>query len=144
MKFELQFGRETADQHYGRGSLSLQSVLTHANHFNPEVDTIPVKTCHHFFGPHEAEANHHFTISVLNQYMNLVKEETAFDVNSLRKLVFCCDGSETQNWSIQVMSHLVRRLRETQEDGYFGNLNTLLFIKKSPGHGKVNFNFNSF
>ena len=137
MKIELQFGRETADQHYGRGALSLQSVLTHANHFYEEVDTIPVKTCHHFFGPHGAEANHDFTISVLDQYIDEVKEESAFNVNRLSKMVLVCDGSEVQNWSIQVMSHLVRRFREAQDDGYFGNLETLLFVKKSPGHGKV-------
>ena len=62
MKFEFQYGRETADQHYGRGSLSLQAVMTHANRIYDEVGAIPVKTCHHFFGPHGAEANHHFTI----------------------------------------------------------------------------------
>ena len=137
MKFEFQYGRETADQHYGRGSLSLQSVMTHANRYYEEVDSIPVKTVHHFFGPHSADANHHFTITVLDQYINLVTEETAFDVTSLEKLVLVCDGSEAQNWSVQVMGNLVRRFREVQDKGFFGNLKTLLFVKKSPGHGKV-------
>ena len=137
MKFEFQFGRETADQHYGRGSLSLQAVMAHANCFYEEVGAIPVKTCHHFFGPHAAEANHHFTITVLDQWMNMVIEETAFNVRSLSKLYLVCDGSEAQNWSIQVMGNLVRRFREAQDRGYFCKLETLLFIKKSPGHGKV-------
>ena len=137
MKFEFQYGRETADQHYGRGSLSLQSVMTHANRYYEEVDSIPVKTVHHFFGPHSADANHHFTITVLDQYINLVIEETAFDVTSLEKLVLVCDGSEAQNWSVQVMGNLVRRFRDVQDKGFFVNLKTLLFVKKSPGHGKV-------
>ena len=137
MNYFLKFGRETADQHYGRGSLSLQSVLTHANHFYEDVGAIPVKTCHHFFGPHAAEANHHFTITVLNQYINMVIEESAFDVNRMEKLVLVCDGSESQNWSVQIMGNLVRRFREVQDNGYFGNLKTLLFVKKCPGHGKV-------
>ena len=64
-------------------------------------------------------------------------EETAFDVTKLEKLVLVCDGSEAQNWSVQVMGNLVRRFREVQDRGFFGNLKSLLFIKKSPGHGKV-------
>ena len=137
MKYELQYGNETADQHYGRGSLSIQSVLTHANHFYEDVGAIPVKTCHHFFGDHGSDANHHFTITTLDQYISLVKDESAFNVRTLDKVVLVCDGSEVQNWSAQVMGHLVRRFREAQDSGVFGNLKTLLFVKKSPGHGKV-------
>ena len=129
--------------YYGRGSLSLQAIMTHANRFYDDVGGIPVKTCHHFFGPHGSEANHHYTITVWDQYINLVKEETTFDVKSLNKLVMVCDGSETQNWSVQVIGNLVRRFREAQDDGYFGNLKTLLLVKKSPGHGKVVTKINS-
>ena len=137
MKIEFQYGHETGDQHYGRGSLSLQSVLTHANHFYEDVGAIPVKTCHHYFADHGVDSNHHFTITTFDQYINMLKEETAFDVTSLKKLVLVCDGSESQNWSIQVMGNLVRRFREAQDTGFFGNLETLLLVKKCPGHGKV-------
>ena len=137
MKYDFQFGDETGDQHYSRGSLPLQSVMTHASCFFDDVGDFPVKTCHHFFGPHGAEANHHYTITVLDQYINLVKEESAFDVKRLKKLVLVSDGSEQQNWSVQVMGNLVRRFREAQDHGFFGNLETLLYVKKSPGHGKV-------
>ena len=137
MKIELQFGRETADQHYGRGSLSLQSVMTHGNRFYEEVDGIAVKTVHHFFGPHGSLANHHYTITVLDQYINAMIGETALDVNSLESLVLVCDGSEVQNWSVNVMGNLVRRFRDAQRTGSFGNLKSLLLIKKAPGHGKV-------
>ena len=126
MKYDFQFGDETGDQHYSRGSLPLQSVMTHASCFYDDVGDFPVKTCH--------------TITVLDQYINLVKEETAFDVNRFKKLVLVSDGSETQNWSVQVMGNLVRRFREAQDHGFFGNLETLLYIKKSPGHGKVYIN----
>ena len=137
MKPELIFGRETAEQHFGRGSLGLQSILTHANDITGDCGPIPVKTCHHFFMPHGSKANHDCTITVINQYIEMIKTESAYDFNALRKLVLVCDGSEQQNWSLNVMGHIVRRLRAAQEDGFFSSLKSVLLVKKAPGHGKV-------
>ena len=67
--------------------------MTHANHVYEDVGSFPVKTVHHFFGPHKSDANHHFTISVLDQYIDMGTRERVF--NSFENFVKVCDGTET-------------------------------------------------
>ena len=120
MKKDLKHGFEPQDFHFGRAALPLQGWMVHSG---------GVKHIAHFFGNHGAKSNWHFTLSTMNQFLHLLNEKGTIECAELEEIIFVADGSEAQNWSINIFGHMVRIVNNEQAVGFFPNLKKLSFVK---------------
>ena len=125
MKKDLKHGFEPQDFHYSRASLPLQGWMCHSGGF---------KHIAHLFAQHGAKSNWHFTLSSLNQFLHMLNEKGTIECDQLEEMIFVADGSESQNWSINVFGHMVRIINNEQAVGSFPSLKKLTFIKTT---GKI-------
>ena len=152
MPISCEWGKELQAQHFNRKNFPFQGfcvafALKQTDENDHEL-VLPQKTQTFYIAEPNTKDNHVFTLSCLE---TLIREHCSNPTymeafKSAKKIYLLSDGSEKQNWSVQVFHNVKRLIKDLQTpddpaDAILNEVTTIEILKTVSGHGKESSNY---